>query len=127
MFKKPFLIATVALSFVFFPLLASAEKASVVGKVAKIQESLNGDCLIKLDKPIANNNGGALLNCANEWVSFSCTGNFNPKDVAYHKFDLARDAFLKNDYVLTLTIDDAKKEGNGYCFVESVILSKMKP
>jgi hypothetical protein len=118
MFRKPLLIATMGLIFIFAPQISSAEYSSVVS-VTEMHESPNGDCMVKLSKPV-----GGGLNCSTEWVSFSCTGNFNSKDVAYHKFDLARDAFLNNDYVLTLGIDDARKEQNKYCFVESVTLSK---
>lgn len=62
------------------------------------------------------------LNCPGKWISFSCDGTFNKKDLAYHMFDLSQVSFVTKNKVY-IKVDDLKKH-NGYCVAESIYLLK---
>ena len=47
-------------------------------------------------------------------VSFSCSGVFTEKDIAYRMFDQAQMAFAMERQV-EIYVDDTKKH-NGYCY-----------
>ena len=54
------------------------------------------------------------LDCPKKSVSFSCSGVFTEKDVAYRMFDQAQMAFALERKV-QIYVDDTKKH-NGYCY-----------
>ena len=68
--------------------------------------------MVYLDVLISSAN--ATLNCPSNWVTFSCSGTYNPKDIAYRKVDLAQMAKATGRPV-TVLIDDTKKH-NGFCY-----------
>ena len=73
-----------------------------------------GGCMARLDQDLA-----ALgLSCPSGWVTFSCSGVFTSKDVAYRMFDSALMAFALG-YRVTVLVDDAKKH-NGYCYADRI-------
>ncbi len=76
-----------------------------------------GGCMAFLAAPPV----GTGLNCAGQWVTFSCTGDFNSKDIAYKKFETAQLAYALGHRII-VTVDDTKKH-NGYCFARRVDLS----
>lgn len=83
---------------------------STVLKVLNTSNGTFGNCMIKMNKSMAS--GG--LNCPdNGWVSFSCTGDFVPKDEAAKLFDSAQMAFALGTRI-EVFIDDTKKH-NGFC------------
>jgi len=97
-----------------------AYKAMVVGKIESTLSN-NGDahggCMIFLDEVLAD----YALDCPGSGVSFSCTGDFSPKDAAYSMFDSAKLGFaLEKDVVVF--VDDSKKHNNGYCFAYRIDL-----
>jgi hypothetical protein len=69
-----------------------------------------GGCMIWLDQVLADHG----LNCPGRWVSFSCTGTFTTKDIAYRMFDSAQMAYALGKEVV-VQVDDTKKH-NGYCY-----------
>ena len=63
-----------------------------------------------------------LAGCAAGWVSFSCTGTFADKALAFANFENAKMALAMNKPVYVL-FDDSKKH-NGYCFARRVDVIK---
>lgn len=66
--------------------------------------------------------GQPTLNCPGNYVSFSCTGTYSSKDIAFYMFDQAQLALALNKQVY-LAIDDTKKH-NGYCFATRIDVLK---
>jgi hypothetical protein len=73
-----------------------------------------GSCMALLNKELADYG----LNCPSRWVSFSCSGEFASKDVAYRMFDSAQLAFALGHRV-TVRVDDTKKH-DGYCYADMI-------
>ena len=53
------------------------------------------------------------LNCAPNWVSFSCSGDFNSVAIGNQKFANAQLAFVTGGSIIIAVNDNAKH--NGYC------------
>ncbi len=87
--------------------------ANVVRTLVADQERFGG-CMAKLDQDMAS----LGLDCASGWVSFSCTGTFTTKDVAYRMFDSAQMAFALGRPV-NVQVDDTKKH-NGHCYARRI-------
>ena len=90
-----------------------AVEANVVRTLVADQERFGG-CMAKLDKPLAS----LGLDCPGAWVSFSCTGTFTPKDIAYRMFDSAQMAFALEKPVM-VQVDDTRKH-NGNCYAQRI-------
>ena len=75
-----------------------------------------GGCMANL----ADSPSDTGLDCTTNWVSFSCSGDFNPKDVANRNFDMAQIALMTGARV-ALRVDDTLKH-NGRCFVRQIQL-----
>ncbi len=74
-----------------------------------------GGCMIKMGVK-ANSTG---LNCTNNnYISLSCTGDFNSKDLSYKMLDTAQMALALGNEV-NLQIYDTKKH-NGYCVASRI-------
>ena len=73
-----------------------------------------GGCMALLDVDVAAVSG---LNCTN-WVSFSCSGEYNSKDIAYRKLDIAQKSEVTGHKAIFF-IDDSKKH-NGHCYAYRV-------
>lgn len=73
-----------------------------------------GGCMAQLDQQIAT----AGVDCPGDWVTFSCSGEFVSKDLAYRMFDSAQMAHALNSQ-LRVFVSDAQKH-NGYCFSNRV-------
>ena len=84
---------------------ANVEKTLVTG------DGRFGGCMIRTQVDFEQKG----LNCKTRWVTFSCTGNFTSKDVAYRMFDSALLAFALGNLVF-MQVDDSKKH-NGRCYV----------
>ena len=69
-----------------------------------------GGCMVRVDNSLAD----LGLDCRGKWVSFSCSGVFTEKDVAYRMFDQAQMAFAMERKVV-IFVDDTKKH-NDYCY-----------
>lgn len=107
-----------------FAFTSHAAKAVIQGKIERTLTSdgaTYGGCMIFLDQVLAN----YALNCTGRWVTFSCTGDFAPKDAAYRMFDSAQLALALDKEVLVI-VDDLKKH-NGFCYAERIdILSEVQ-
>jgi hypothetical protein len=62
----------------------------------------------------------ATLNCPDRWVSASCSGDFNPSNMGWRKFESAQIAKVANNRVRVYVDDDRKH--NGRCFLLRVDL-----
>ena len=77
-----------------------------------------GGCMAAL----ATSPSTKLPGCSAGWVSFSCTGTFADKALAFANFENAKMALAMNKQVYVL-FDDSKKH-NGYCFARRVDVIK---
>ena len=60
------------------------------------------------------------LNCPSPYVSFSCSGDFNSKDIAFHMFETAQLA-QATGMEIAVYVDDTKKHG-GNCYANGLFL-----
>jgi len=88
----------------------TAKVKGVVTKTVVADEGRWGGCMVRIDAKLADSE----LDCPSKWVSFSCSGVFTEKDVAYRMFDQAQMA-LTLERVVEIHVDDTKKH-NGYCY-----------
>ncbi|MGR9107803.1 MAG: hypothetical protein ACU843_12810 [Gammaproteobacteria bacterium] len=107
---------------IFLALTASPEVDAVQGGLSArvlttlVDANLFGRCMAFLDRPIAMASNSP--NCPSSWVSFSCRGDFAPKDIAYRMLDQAQLAKALNRPVFVI-VDDSKKH-NGFCFANRI-------
>jgi len=103
---------------VIVPNLAGATEANVRGRVIEVlvtKDSTYGGCMVKVSASVS----GAGLNCPNNnYVSFSCSGDFHSKEEALRMFDLALMAKALNHNV-NFRVTDTQKH-NGFCTVVRV-------
>ncbi len=117
MAKKLFMVLIVVYITLIGNISANAATAIITGKITKTvyAKGLYGGCMAALDVGINNVSG---LDCVGSYVTFSCSGVFNEKDIAYHMASTAEMALaLGNDAKVYIT--DSKKH-NGYCFAYRV-------
>jgi len=86
---------------------------NVVRTLVADQERFGG-CMAKLDRALSD----YFLDCPGSWVSFSCSGVFTTKDIAYRMFDSAQMAFALGRSV-NVQVDDTKKH-NGHCYAQRI-------
>jgi len=79
-----------------------------------VQEGAFGNCMALVSPGLA----ATGLNCPSGWVSFSCSGDFNSKEVGNQKMEAAQLA-LVTGYSVRLKLNDAKKH-NTYCYAERI-------
>lgn len=84
-----------------------------VQRVLVTGDSTFGGCMAMLSV-----NPATYAPCANSWVSFSCSGHFSDKDLAFRKLDQAQLALALNKAVF-VQIDTSKKH-NAYCYASRV-------
>lgn len=90
-------------------------------------ESIYGGCMASLAAAINTANVSAgqsavIVNCPTTYVSFSCTGVHNSKDLAFYMLDQAQLA-LSLSKTVSVTVDDTKKH-NGYCVATRIDVIK---
>ena len=73
-----------------------------------------GGCLFQLAELPAG------LACASNWVSASCSGDFNASNMGWRKFETAQLAHAMNKDIL-VRVDDSRRH-NGQCFALRVQL-----
>jgi len=101
--------------------LANAAIAPVTGEVNRIlvvEGDLYGGCMIQITTPLAS----AGVDCRGNWVSFSCTGDFTTKDVAYKMLETAQLAYALGERV-TVFADDSRQHNN-WCFANRIDLRR---
>jgi hypothetical protein len=79
-----------------------------------VHESNFGVCMAKVS-PSPSDEG---LNCKPDWVSFSCSGDFNSKEIGQQKLSAAQLALMTGDLV-KINVDDTRKH-NGYCYAQRI-------
>ena len=89
---------------------ATVKVKGLVTKTMVADEGRWGGCIAQLDQTLADYG----LNCPSKWVSFSCSGVYTEKDVAYRMFDQAQMALALGRKV-EVVVDDTKKH-NDYCY-----------
>ena len=99
---------------------AYAQRASISAHVTRVLVSdagTYGGCMALIDKVIATQSSAANT-CPSRWVSFSCDGTYNSKDIAYRKLDIAQKSEVTG-HAAVFYVDDLKKH-NGYCYAYRV-------
>jgi hypothetical protein len=120
--RLPFL-TTVFLATLASSLPVYAVQGTLTAKVSRTRvtgDSTFGGCMAMLDKPINAASNAPI--CPSSWVSFSCTGTFTSKDMAFQLLDQAQLALALNKQVM-VTVDDTKKH-NDYCFASRIEVIK---
>ena len=117
---KRTLLLLMALCVVYAPVshAATAKVKGLITKAVVADEGRWGGCMVSIDQKLADSG----LDCPNKWVSFSCSGVFTEKDVAYRMFDQAQMAFSLGRKV-ELYVDDTKKH-NTYCYSNRINVLK---
>lgn len=94
-----------------------ALKAEVIHTL--VHDKYFGKCLALLDKKVDTATNSP--DCPTKWVSFSCDGTYNSKDIAYRKLDIAQKTEITHGSMMVY-VDDTRKH-NGHCYayrVESI-------
>lgn len=104
------LSATLFMAYVSASYATTAKVTGIVTKTVVADEGRWGGCMVRIDVKLAD----AGLDCPSKWVSFSCSGVFTEKDVAYRMFDQAQMAHTL-EHMVEIRVDDTKKH-NGYCY-----------
>lgn len=91
-----------------------AESARLDARVVRtlVDSEFYGGCMMQVDVALP------LPNCRNYWLSFSCTGDFNPPEVGYRKLDAAQLALVTKTPVSVIMEDN--KLHNGFCFARRI-------
>lgn len=96
--------------------IAAAEagvEASVLRVLIHANDSLGG-CMALLSV----NPGALLSNCADGWVTFSCSGEYTDSVRAYRMLDQAQLALVTNRLVMVNFTDQLKHDG--FCFANRI-------
>lgn len=115
LWRKSVMLITLGLGVGFSSASYSAEgyvTANVVDVLLNADDSWGG-CMAKLSANPRNE----LPSCSDDWVTFSCSGEFTDNVRAYRMFDQAQLALVTGKTVI-LKITDAQKH-DGFCFVRS--------
>lgn len=118
--NKKLILGTILLSSILTMPSAYAQRASIVAHVTQTLitgSSTFGSCMALLDKEISTQ-ASASNTCPSRWVSFSCSGIYNSKDIAYRKLDIAQKSEVTGHRAI-FYIDDLKKH-NGFCYAYRV-------
>lgn len=83
-------------------------KADVVKTMIHEQEF--GQCMAMIN-PSPDQHG---LDCKKNWVTFSCSGDFNLAETGFQKLSAAQLGLLSGDPIF-VQVDDYRKH-NGYCY-----------
>ena len=104
------LLAALCVAYVPASYAATAKVKGLITKTVVADEGRWGGCMVSIDQNLADKG----LDCPGKWVSFSCSGVFTEKDIAYRMFDQAQLAFTLGRKV-EIYVDDTKKHNN-YCY-----------
>ncbi len=116
--KRNVVIGLLACAATFWMTSGHAAVAALNGaKVIRVliaDEGRFGGCMARLDRNIST----VGLNCPGSWVSFSCTGDFTSKDVAYKMLETAQMAMALDRWV-GVYVDDSRLH-NGWCYANRI-------
>lgn len=90
-------------------------KARVMRTLATSDESFGG-CMVYLNVSLAEATG---LDCPDQWVTFSCSGEHADRSGSSRMFDSAQMAFVTG-WEAQLWVDDARKNEKGHCFASRI-------
>lgn len=109
---KHLILLAIVMTMLVAPTVHAAE-ARITGKVVRtmVVDGRWGGCMVELNTSISAQLPGCPIH---KWITFSCSGTFNTKDIAYRKFDSAQMAKALNRRVM-IWVTDAKKH-NGFCY-----------
>ena len=79
-----------------------------------IHESDFGECMIKVQPSFS----ATAPSCGADWVTFSCSGDFNSKSTGRNKYDAAVAAKILGQR-LYIEVETTKQH-NGYCYATRV-------
>lgn len=115
---KKIILTVVVCSLSLLSTSAFSQTGFLQAKVTRtlIHDTLFGKCMARLDK-MANTASNAP-DCPSVWVTFSCDGTYNSKDIAYRKLDIAQKTEI-TDGQMIVYVDDTKKH-NGHCYVNRI-------
>jgi len=111
--SRSLMLATACAPLLMHGTPASAASSYVIGTVTSVlmnADSTFGGCMAGLSVSPASK----LSNCAPDYVTFSCSGDYTDQVRAYRLLDQAQLAFATNATVVVAFQDD--KVHNGYCF-----------
>ena len=117
---KRFILLIAALCVAYTPAnyAATAKVKGYITKTIVADDGRWGGCMVNVDIRLSD----LGLDCPKKSVSFSCSGVFTEKDVAYRMFDQAQMAFAMERKV-EIYVDDTKKH-NGYCYANRINVLK---
>ena len=115
---KKIILTVVVCSLSLLSTSAFSQSGALQAKVTRtlIHDKYFGKCMAHLDK-MANTASNAP-DCPSNWVSFSCDGTYNSKDIAYRKLDIAQKTEITDGEII-ISVDDTKKH-NGHCYVDRI-------
>ena len=101
---------------IMLSLPVSAGSAYHTGKVVRVllQEGSYGNCMASLLPDISSTG----LDCPANWVTFSCSGDYNSKSMGNQKLQAAQLSLVTGNTV-RLKVNDSKLI-NGRCFAERI-------
>jgi hypothetical protein len=102
---------------------AFAARATLVSTIDRILVTTNGtfgNCMAFLNQPLAS----LGVDCPDQWVTFSCSGDFATVSEARLMFDTAQLALAMNQEVRIYLTDNLKH--NGYCFASRIDLLRQQ-
>lgn len=113
-------VNTLASSLMLLFFLTESSLAATAGKKVNVEailldDTAYGGCMAKVSPSPATYNG---VSCAANYVTFSCTGEYNSKSISANKFAAAQLAYVTGNQ-LYIIVDDTKKH-NGYCYAKRV-------
>lgn len=106
-----------ALALTCYATVSHATTVSIPGIVVQrtlVDDTNYGACMALLSATLADSG----LDCRSRWVTFSCSGDFQAKDVAWRMFDSAQMA-LALELKVKVVVDDTRKH-NGYCYAPQI-------
>ena len=112
------LLTALCVAYVPASYAATVKVKGSIQKTTVADEGRWGGCLAQLDKDLADSG----LDCPGKWVTFSCSGAYTEKDVAYRMFDQAQMAFALGKKV-EVYVDDTKTH-NEYCYANQIRVLK---
>ena len=108
--------------FLLAAFLAPSAQATEANLNARIMRTLAtgddsfGGCMAYLNVSLAEETG---LDCPDQWVTFSCSGEHADRHGAARMFDSAQMA-LVTGWEAQLWVDDARKNERGHCFASRI-------
>lgn len=113
---KHFVLLSIAILMALVPAsyAATTKVRGFITKTVVADEGRWGGCMIRINQLLADSG----LDCRSKWVSFSCSGVFTEKDIAYRMFDQAQMAFALGREI-EVYVDDTKKHKD-YCYANRV-------